>query len=119
MSMEMTVTNWPVAATAGAKRSVLADDLELDGDVTSLGPVEVLGKIRGAVRAPDVLIAAGGRVDGQVAAHNLSVFGTINGTITAKSVLLCGSAQVQADITHDLITIDTGAQFDGSLRRKR
>lgn len=119
MSTEMTVTDWPVAAAAGAKRSVLAEDLELDGDVTSLGPVEVLGKIRGAVRAPDVLISAEGQVDGHVSAINLSVFGTIDGTIMAKAVLLCGSARVQADITHELITIETGAQFDGNLKRKR
>lgn len=118
MSTEMTVTDWPAAAT-GAKPSVLAEDLELDGDVTSQGPVEILGRVRGAVRAPDVLISAGGQVLGHVAALNLSVLGTVEGTIAAKAVVLAGSAQVRADITHDLITIETGAQFDGSLKRKR
>ncbi|MGV8987131.1 MAG: bactofilin family protein [Cypionkella sp.] len=112
------MTEWPIAAAGGAARSRLAEDLEIDGDVSSAGPVDIMGKITGTVRAPEVLVSAGGRVAGQVAALNLSVLGTIDGTIVAKTVSLSGSARVQADITHETITIETGAQFEGSLKRK-
>ena len=116
MSMEVTTTDWP--AGIGARRSLLAEDLEIDGDVSSAGPVDITGKITGTVRAPDVVVSATGYVSGQVTALNLSVLGAINGIIEAKSVSLSGSARVQADITHELITIETGAQFEGSLKRK-
>jgi cytoskeletal protein CcmA (bactofilin family) len=118
MGTEMTVTDWPTAAPGSAARSRLAEDLEIDGDVSSAGPVDILGRIVGTVRAPDVLISASGRVAGQVMALHLSVLGTIDGTVAAKSVSLAGSSRVQADITHETITIETGAQFEGSLKRK-
>ncbi|MBC7737293.1 MAG: polymer-forming cytoskeletal protein [Candidatus Saccharibacteria bacterium] len=118
MGTEMTVTDWPNAAPSGVARSRLAEDLEIDGDVSSTGPVDILGRVVGTVRAPDVLVSVSGRIAGQVTALNLSVLGTINGTIAAKSVSLSGSSHVQADITHEGITIETGAQFEGSLKRK-
>ena len=118
MSMEMTTTDWPVAAPVGAQCSLLAEDLEIDGDVSSAGPVDITGKVIGTVRAPDVVICATGCVLGQVTARSLSVLGKINGAIDAKFVVLCGSAQVSADIAHQLITIETGAQFEGSLKRR-
>ena len=118
MGTEMTVTDWPVAAPGGAARSRLAEDLEIDGDVSSAGPVDILGRIVGTVRAPDVVISLSGRVAGQVTALSVSVLGTIDGTIAAKSVTLYGSSRVQADITHEAITIETGALFEGNLKRK-
>ena len=118
MGTEMTVTDWPVAAPSGAARSRLAEDLEVDGDVSSAGPVDILGRIVGTVRAPDLLISASGRVAGQVTALNLSVLGTTDGIIVAKSVTLYGSSHVHADITHEAITIETGALFEGKLKRK-
>ena len=118
MGTEMTVTDWPVVASGDAARSRLAEDLEIDGDVSSAGPVDILGRIVGTVRAPDVLISASGHVDGQVTALNLSVLGTIDGTIAAKSVSLSGSSRVKADITHEKITIEAGALFEGNLKRK-
>lgn len=102
----------------GAARSRLSEDLEIDGDVSSAGPVDILGRIVGKVRAPDVLISASGHVDGQLTTLNLSVLGTIDGTIAAKTVVLSGSSRVQADITHETIRIESGAQFEGSLKRK-
>jgi cytoskeletal protein CcmA (bactofilin family) len=118
MGTEMTVTDWPVAASSGAARSELAEDLEIDGDVTSSGPVDILGKITGSVRAPDVLISANGRVAGRVTALQVSVLGTVDGSIAAQSVSLAGSSRVHADITHETIIIETGAAFEGSLKRK-
>lgn len=118
MSDKMTMAAWPEAAAVGAKRSRLAEDLEIDGDVSSTGPIDVLGKIKGTVRAPEVLIAAQGHVAGNVVALSLSVHGTVDGRIQARSVSLAGSARVQADILHELITIETGARLEGRLKRK-
>ena len=116
MSTEMTVADWPVAVS-GAKRSHLSQDLEIDGDIRSSGPIEVMGTVTGTVRAPEVVVASTGRIVGQVEAVNLSVLGSVDGKILAKSVSLAGSARVQADMTHELITIETGARFEGSLKR--
>ena len=118
MSTEMTISDWPVAAAAGSAQSLLAENLEIDGDVSSVGPIEVMGKITGTVRAPDVMISATGQVVGNVSALNLSVQGAVDGAIAAKSVAFSGTARVQAEITHEKITIETGAQVEGNLKRK-
>ncbi|MBH1974148.1 MAG: polymer-forming cytoskeletal protein [Rhodobacteraceae bacterium] len=118
MTTEKTIPDWPVAAAAGAAHSLLAENLEVDGDVSSVGPIEVMGKVTGTVRAPDVVISATGQIVGNVSALNLSVQGIVDGTIAAKSVAFSGSARVQAEITHDKITIETGAQVEGKLKRR-
>ncbi len=118
MGTEMTKAEWPIAAANSAARSHLAEDLEIDGDVNTTGPIDVMGKITGTLTAPEVLVSATGRIAGQVTALDISVLGTIDGTIAAKSVLLSGSARVQADITHETIAVETGADFEGRLKRK-
>lgn len=118
MSDKMTMIAWSDAAAFGANRSRLAEDLEIDGDVSSEGPVDILGKIKGTVRASDVLISAQGRIVGSIVALSLSVHGTVEGKIQARSVSFAGSARVQADILHELIAIETGAGLEGRLKRK-
>ena len=110
---------WPEPAKAGAKRSILASDLVIDGDILSVGPVEVQGKITGQVKSPDVLIATTGQVDGSVVAGEIVVQGSIAGIINARKVSLSSTALVQADVTHEQIAMESGAQIDGRLKRAR
>ncbi|EKD59696.1 MAG: hypothetical protein ACD_54C01186G0003 [uncultured bacterium] len=90
MGTEM--AEWPIAVANSAARSRLAEDLEIDDDVITTGPIDVMGKITGTLTAPEGLVSATGRIAGQVTALDISVLGTIDGTIAAKSVLLSGSA---------------------------
>lgn len=111
--------NWPEPAKAGARRSILAADLTIDGDVTSTGQVEVQGKVSGQVTAPEIHIASTGMIDGSAIANNLSVQGRITGAIDARNVSLAAGAVVQADITHERIAIESGAETVGQLKRRR
>jgi cytoskeletal protein CcmA (bactofilin family) len=110
--------NWPDAAKANARRSVLASDLVVEGDVTSDGPVDVQGRIVGSARAPEVFVASTGRIEGAVTAHSLSVHGFISGSIEARHVQLSPSAVVRADVLHERIAIEAGAELEGRLQRK-
>jgi cytoskeletal protein CcmA (bactofilin family) len=110
--------NWPDPAVPNSRRSVLAQDLVVEGDLTTGGPVDVQGKVIGSVRAPDVVIADSGRVDGSITAHNLSVFGAISGSISARNVQLAPSALVHADVIHERIAIEAGAELEGRLEHK-
>lgn len=56
---------WPEPATSGSRRSILASDLEINGDVVSRGPVDLLGKVIGSVFAPEVVVASTGDLDGK------------------------------------------------------
>lgn len=113
------VAKWPEAVKAGMQRSILAPDLTIDGDVTSTGPVDVQGQVSGQVKSPEVLIAPTGAIGGSAIAYDLSVQGHIAGTIDAHSVSLSATAVVKADVTHDRIAIESGAQLEGQLKRLR
>ena len=109
---------WPDPVGANARRSVLAQDLVVEGDVTSSGPVDVHGKIIGSMRAPDIVIAGSGRVEGSVVANDLSVLGAVSGMISARNVRLAPSAVVHADISHERIAVEAGAELEGRLQSR-
>lgn len=112
------LNRWPDPASSNARGSVFAKDLVLDGDVTSSGPVDVQGSVVGSLRAPDIVVAASGRVEGSVIAHDLVVLGAVAGTISARNVQLSRGALVQADVIHERIAIEAGAELEGKLQRK-
>lgn len=109
---------WPDPAGANARRSVFAQDLVIEGDATSGGPVDVHGKFIGSMCAPDIVIAGSGRVEGSVVANDLSVLGAVSGTILARNVRLAPSAVVHADISHERIAVEAGAELEGSLQSR-
>lgn len=112
------VESWPEPATADARQSVLGSDLVIEGDVVSVGPVEVQGKVIGLLRAPKIGVTQSGSIDGTVQALDLSVLGSVSGIISARQVSLSASAVVHADVRHERIAIESGAQIEGKLQRK-
>jgi cytoskeletal protein CcmA (bactofilin family) len=100
-------------------RSVVffAQDLVVEGDVTSSGAVDVQGRMVGSLRAPEVVVAGSGRVEGSVVANDLSVLGSVSGRISARNVQLAPSAVVHADVIHEQIAIEAGAELEGRLQR--
>jgi cytoskeletal protein CcmA (bactofilin family) len=109
---------WPDPAGANARRNVLTQDLVVKGDAPSSGPVDAQGKIIGSMRAPDIVIAGSGRVEGSVVANDLSVLGAVFGTISAGKVQLAPSAVVYADISHERIAVEAGAELEGRLQSR-
>jgi cytoskeletal protein CcmA (bactofilin family) len=109
---------WPDQASSNAHRSVFAQDLVVEGDATSSGPIEVQGNVVGSLRAPEITVAGSGRFEGSVVAHDLIVLGAISGTISARNVQLAPSAFVHADVIHERIAIEAGAELEGRLQRK-
>ena len=109
---------WPDPVGANARRSVFAQDLVIEGDASSNGPIEVQGNVVGSLRAPEISVAGSGRVEGSIVAHDLVVLGAVSGMISARNVQLAPSAIVQADVIHERIAIEAGAEVEGRLQRK-
>ncbi|MCU0732450.1 MAG: polymer-forming cytoskeletal protein [Hyphomonas sp.] len=109
---------WPDPAGANARRSVFAQDLVVEGDASAGGPIEVQGHVVGSLRAPEITVASSGRVEGSLVAHDLVVLGVVSGTVSARNVQLAQSAVVHADVIHERIAIETGAELEGRLQRR-
>lgn len=84
----------------------------------STGPIEVQGNVIGSLRAPGIIVAGSGRVEGSVVAHDLAVLGVVSGTISARHVQLAQSAVARADVIHERIAIEAAAELEGKLQRK-
>jgi len=97
--------------------SVIAADAELVGDLSTPGDVRVEGRLTGNVRvAKQLLVARGGRIDGEIDAAEAVISGEVVGPVRASwSVTLRASAQVFGAITTPRMTVEEGAALDVDL----
>jgi cytoskeletal protein CcmA (bactofilin family) len=91
--------------------------MSIVGNIECNGPAQVFGRIKGELRASDLLIGDGAQIDGTVIAQNVTVCGCVKGTIRAVRVKLQNSGAVEGDIFHRSLSIDENSQFEGSSRR--
>lgn len=110
----------PVAPTAPLRSaSVLASDLTFEGNVTGPGELQVDGSVRGDVRVGRLVVGETGNIEGSVQADQVEVRGRVVGAISGKQVKLSGSAYVDGDISHEQLSIDVGAFFQGRCLQQR
>lgn len=110
-------TNIAEAAPSHPGISVIAADAELVGDVSTPGDIRIEGRLTGNVRAAEqLLVAPGGRIDGEIDAAEAVIGGEVVGPVRAsRSVTLQASAQVFGTITTPRISVEEGAAMDVDL----
>jgi cytoskeletal protein CcmA (bactofilin family) len=115
-----------VSETAAHRRSgpkvasLIADDITIEGNLRGQGELQVDGTIRGDVSVTRLTIGESGQIEGAINAEVVDARGRVLGSITAKQVRLYASAHVDGDITHEQLTMEAGAFFEGrSLRFQR
>jgi cytoskeletal protein CcmA (bactofilin family) len=97
--------------------SCIGSDMSIVGNVECNGPAQVFGRIEGELRASDLLIGDGAKIEGTVIAQNITVCGHVKGTIRAIRVKLQDGGTVAGDIFHRSLSIDENSLFEGSSRR--
>ncbi len=100
--------------------TVLAEDIDFEGDVSFTKELMIKGRYSGKIRATgDLYIAADAEVDADIVAESVFVRGKVTGSISANvRVELQGNAVVVGDITAPKIVMDTGCRFDGISRMR-
>lgn len=93
----------------------IGTDCIIDGSIETVGELRIEGTVRGTVRAGTCVIAASGRVEGEVIADDVIVHGRVIGPLQASHVHLQSGAVVEGDISSDTIAIDTGARLSGAV----
>jgi cytoskeletal protein CcmA (bactofilin family) len=108
-------------STAPSKvASLIAEDITLEGNLRGDGELHVDGLIRGDVVVARLSIGDGGCIEGAIHAEVVEARGRVVGSITAKQVRLFASCYVDGDITHEQLTMEAGAFFQGrSLKFQR
>ena len=110
----------PGRRSATKVASLIADDISIEGNIKGDGELQVDGTVVGDVAIARLTIGESGRIDGSITADVAEVRGRVTGAITAKQVRLYASAHIDGDITHEQLTMEAGAYFQGrSLRLQR
>lgn len=108
-----TVTQHP------GKRTIVAVDAELRGNIRFSGAVQVDGRVVGNIEADEglVIITREGYVEGVVKAPKVIIDGVIVGDVYASEHLqLDMQAQVDGDLYYRFMEMVSGAQVNGQLR---
>ncbi len=109
----LTLAEVAVTRSKTSAISVLAQNLTIEGTLQSDSEIQIDGIVRGDIRAEKLIIGETGQIEGQIIADIVEAKGRVMGTITAKQVRLYATAQVQGDITHEQLSIESGASFEG------
>jgi len=114
------------AAPAAAPRpapaknvSMLSSDLTFEGNISGAGDLHIDGAVRGDVKVGRLTVGETGNVEGTVSADYVEVRGRVVGAVSGKQVKLMGTAYVDGDITHEQLSIDVGAYFQGRCLQAR
>jgi cytoskeletal protein CcmA (bactofilin family) len=103
--------------TKAGTASCIGSDMSVVGNIECNGPARVFGRIKGDLRASDLLIGDGAQVEGSVIAQDVTICGRVKGTIRAVRAKLLDGAAVEGDIFHRSLSIDENSLFEGSSRR--
>jgi cytoskeletal protein CcmA (bactofilin family) len=100
-----------------ATRSCIGSGMSIVGNIDCNGPAQVFGRVKGELRASDLLIGDGAQIEGSIIAQDVTVCGHVKGTIRAVRVKLQDGGAVEDDIFHRSLSIDENSLFEGSSRR--
>ena len=93
--------------------TIISADLVVVGDINSPGDVQLEGKIQGDVRSASLTVGPAGRIEGDVFAESVAVFGEITGKVSARSVLVTATGRVDGGLIVESLTVETGGHFEG------
>lgn len=99
--------------------SILGRDITIIGEIRTDGDIQVDGRHEGNITAATVTVGEQGAISGEIQAKAAYIRGKVSGKITASLVELAETANVQADIVQDKLTIANGAFFDGKCSRRK
>ncbi|HEY7978950.1 MAG TPA: polymer-forming cytoskeletal protein [Rhizomicrobium sp.] len=105
----------PARSSAELPPSFLGSGIRVRGVLEIEGELTIQGFVAGRIAALKLIIAPGGRVEGDIVAREVVVSGNLNGRIFAPNVTVEETAHIDGRIFHNTITVARGAHFDGRM----
>jgi cytoskeletal protein CcmA (bactofilin family) len=108
----------PTAATLDPSKPIssIGSEMTVVGKITCKDLIKVYGLVEGELNASNALIADGAHVEGEIVAEELTIAGRVKGDIHALRVKLQGTAIVEGDIFHRVLSVHENARFEGCSR---
>ena len=96
--------------------SAIGAEMTIVGKLICKDLIKVYGLVEGELYAANALIADGARIEGEIVAQELTIAGRVKGDIHALRVKLQGTAVVEGDIFHHVLSMHENARFEGCSR---
>ena len=103
-----------------AARLVIGPNVRFTGTdlaILTEGTVQIDGEFKGDIHAREVIVGDAGAVEGTICGEDIRVHGRATGTLRGTNISLQTSSITVARIFHHTLTINTGARFEGMVRR--
>ena len=100
-----------------SKISNVSENLHITGSVFSSGKISFNGSIKGTLESKSLYVGENGFIDGKVEADEAVILGRIKGTLKGNKVRLAASSRIEGDTYHQVIAIEDGAIYEGSIKR--
>ncbi|GIS42080.1 MAG: hypothetical protein Ct9H90mP15_01200 [Candidatus Neomarinimicrobiota bacterium] len=97
-------------------QTIIAEDVQIDGDIMLSGNITIYGEIRGAVSTDGAIqLAKNGKIFGDVKSSSIQMNGYIEGDMFIKGTaeLLSNCELVGKPLQYRVLNIQDGAQFSG------
>jgi cytoskeletal protein CcmA (bactofilin family) len=105
-------------STSSEEATVISKGVKIEGKLSCSGSIRLDGEVKGDISSQSaVIIGENGKVNGQINAENITIGGKVTGTVRAKEKLvLDAKANLQGDIFSKIISVESGAVFNGNCK---
>ena len=99
------------------KVSTISQGLDITGSIVSKGKIRFNGLIKGTLQAKSLYVGEDGFIDGKATADEAIILGNVKGSLRGKKVRLAATSRIEGDTYHEVIAIEDGAIYEGSIKR--
>ncbi len=107
----------PAGRSGSGALSFLGAEVTVTGNIGGQGNLHIDGRVDGDVSCASLIVGTSGQVNGNITADDARIAGSINGTVAAKVLTIDASARITGDLSYDMVSVETGAQVDGRVKR--
>ena len=107
----------PTTRSGNGTMSFLGAEVTVTGSIEGQGNLHIDGRVDGDVTCATLIVGNNGQVNGNITADDAKIAGTINGTVAAQVLTIEASARITGDLSYDSVSVETGAQVDGRVKR--
>jgi cytoskeletal protein CcmA (bactofilin family) len=107
----------PVVRSGSGAMSFLGAEVTVTGNIGGQGNLHIDGRVDGDVNCASLIVGNSGQVNGNITADDAKIAGTVTGTVAAKVLTIEASARITGDLSYDSVSVETGAQVDGRVKR--
>jgi len=97
--------------------TIISKDLKIEGEIVSLGLIEIEGKIKGTIKGNSVVLREGGFIEGQLIAESVSIRGNFEGDISAQNISVSSKGKIVGNIEYGSLVVEDGASIEGQFKK--